>query len=104
LWAGDYNRDGFLDVLKTNFIDDVPNLYKNLKDGNFLEVTSPAGLALHTEFVSWGIAFVDFDNDGWKDIFIANGHVYPDIDSRPIGQVFKQPRILYWNRRDGMFY
>lgn len=102
--AGDYDHDGLLDIVKTNFADDTPNLYRNLGRGTFMEVTSRAGLAVHTQFVSWGVGFVDFDNDGWKDIFIANGHVYPDIDWRGVGQTFKQPRFLYWNRRDGEFY
>jgi hypothetical protein len=102
--AGDYDRDGLLDIFKTNFTDDIPNLYRNVKKGNFAEVTARAGLAVHTEFVSWGCGFLDFDNDGWKDIFIANGHVYPDIDRRGVGQSFKQQRLLYWNRRDNEFF
>jgi len=102
--AADYDRDGNLDIVKTNFTDDIPNLYRNLGNGTFTEVTTVAGLAVHTQFVSWGTAFLDFDQDGWKDIFIANGHVYPDIDARGIGQTFRQPRLLYWNRRDKEFY
>ncbi len=102
--AADYNHDGLLDIVKTNFTDDIPNLYQNFGDGSFVEVTTAAGLAVHTQFVSWGVAFLDFDQDGWKDIFIANGHVYPDIDTRHVGQTFRQPRLLYWNRRDGEFY
>ncbi len=102
--AADYNRDGLLDIVKTNFTDDIPNLYQNYGDGSFVEVTTAAGLAIHTQFVGWGVAFLDFDHDGWKDIFIANGHVYPDIDTRNVGQTFRQPRLLYWNRRDGQFY
>jgi hypothetical protein len=103
-WAGDYDRDGFLDLVKTNFTDDIPNLYRNLGNGTFSEVTAAAGLAVHTQFVSWGCGFVDVDGDGWKDIFIANGHVYPDIDARGVGQSFRQPRLLYWNRRDRQFF
>jgi hypothetical protein len=102
--AGDYDRDGLLDIVKTNFTDDIPNLYRNLGKGVFTEVTSAAGLAVHTQYVSWGCGFLDFDDDGWPDIFIANGHVYPDIDNRGVGQVFKQPRLLYWNRRDKEFF
>jgi hypothetical protein len=102
--AADYDGDGLLDIVKTNFTDDVPNLYRNLGRGNFAEVTAAAGLAAHTQFVTWGCAFLDFDNDGWKDIFIANGHVYPDIDGRGVGQTFHQPRLLYWNRRDKQFF
>jgi len=102
--AGDYDRDGNLDLVKTNFTDDIPNLYRNVGNGSFSEVTVAAGLAVHTEYVNWGTAFLDFDQDGWKDIFIVSGHVYPDIDMRNVGQSFKQPRLLYWNRRDGQFF
>jgi hypothetical protein len=102
--AADYNHDGWLDIVKTNFTGDIPNLYRNLGKLGFEEVTVMAGLAVHTQFVGWGCGFLDFDNDGWKDILIANGHVYPDIDKRGIGQTFKQQRLLYWNRRDGQFF
>ena len=102
--AADFDRDGFLDILKTNFTDDTPNLYRNLGNGTFSEITGPAGLAVHTNFVSWGCAFMDFDNDGWKDIFIANGHVYPDIDARGVGENFHQSRLVYWNRHDKQFF
>ncbi len=102
--AGDYDRDGLLDIVKTNFTDDIPNLYRNIGEGSFIGVTTAAGLAVHTQYVSWGVGFLDFDHDGWKDIFIANGHVYPDIDMRNVGQTFRQPRLLYWNRRDGEFH
>jgi hypothetical protein len=102
--AADYDRDGWLDIVKTNFTGDIPNLYRNLGKLGFGEVTAMAGLAVHTQFVGWGCGFLDFDNDGWKDILIANGHVYPEIDRRGIGQTFKQPRLLYWNRRDGQFF
>ncbi len=103
-WAGDYDHDGLLDIVKTNFMDDIPNLYRNLGKGTFMDATTAAGLAVHTQYVSWGCGFLDFDDDGWPDIFIANGHVYPDIDSRGVGQTFRQPRLLYWNRRDKQFY
>lgn len=102
--AADYDRDGHLDIVKTNFTDDIPNLYRNVGNGSFTEVTTIAGLAVHTQYVNWGVAFLDFDHDGWKDIFIASGHVYPDIDRRNVGQMFRQPRLLYWNRRDKQFY
>ena len=102
--AADYDGDGLLDIVKTNFTDDVPNLYRNLGRGSFTETTAPAGMASRTQFVSWGCAFLDFDHDGWKDIFIANGHVYPDIDGRGVGQTFHQQRLLYWNRRDKQFF
>jgi len=102
--AGDYDGDGLLDIVKTNFTEDIPNLYRNLGRGMFTDVTAEAGLAVNTQYVSWGCGFLDFDNDGWKDIFIANGHVYPDIDSRGIGQTFHQPRLLYWNHGGKEFF
>jgi hypothetical protein len=102
--AADYDGDGLLDIVKTNFTDDIPNLYRNMGRGTFSEVTASAGLASKTQYVSWGCGFLDFDNDGWKDILIVNGHVYPDIDGRGIGQMFHQPRLLYWNRGDKEFY
>jgi hypothetical protein len=102
--AGDYDGDGQLDIFKTNFSNDTNTLYRNLGDGNFADVTSRAGLAVHTQYVKWGAAFFDFDNDGWKDLFIADGHVYPFIENYKLGEEFKQPRQLFWNRRDGQFY
>lgn len=61
-------------------------------------------MAVHTRYLSWGTAFLDFDHDGWKDIFIANGHIYPSVDKIPVGQRFRQERLLYWNLRDGQFH
>jgi len=54
--------------------------------------------------LGWGTAFLDFDNDGWKDLIVANGHVYPEVDSGHTAENYKQPRLLYWNRRDGQFF
>jgi len=102
--AADFDGDGYLDIFKTNFSSDTNTLYRNLRDGTFVDVTSRAGLAVHTQWVKWGTAFLDFDNDGWNDIFIADGHVYPFIEKYHIGEVFKQPRQLFWNRGDGQFY
>ena len=102
--AADYDGDGFLDIFKTNFSSDTGTLYRNDHHGGFIDMTSKAGLARHTQYVKWGTAFLDFDHDGWKDLFIADGHVYPFIDKSGIGETFKQPRQLYWNRGDGEFY
>jgi hypothetical protein len=59
---------------------------------------------VHTQYVKWGTAFLDFDNDGWKDLFIADGHVYPFVEKYNLGDEFKQPRQLFWNRGDGQFF
>ena len=102
--AADYNGDGFLDIFKTNFSSDTNTLYRNAGDGTFADVTSQAGLAVHTQYVKWGTAFLDFDNDGWNDLFVADGHVYPFIENYGLGEEFKQPRQLFWNRGDGQFF
>jgi len=102
--AADYDGDGFLDIFKTNFSSDTNTLYRNMGDGTFSDVTSRAGLAVHTQYVKWGTAFLDVDNDGWKDLFIADGHVYPFIEKYTLGEAFHQPRQLFWNRGDGQFF
>ncbi len=96
---GDYDGDGWPDIVKTNFIDDLPNLYRNNGDGSFVETTLRAGLGKYSQFLGWGTAFVDYDNDGWPDIFMVNGHVYPGVKS---GE-YKQRRILYRNLGAGKF-
>jgi hypothetical protein len=101
--AGDYNGDGRLDIFKTNFSDDTATLYRNNGDGTFDDVTFPAGLGLHTQYLGWGAMFFDFDNDGWPDLILVNGHVYPEVDSQHLGSNFQEPRILYHNNGDGTF-
>ena len=102
--AADYNADGYLDIFKTNFSSDTSTLYRSTKDGGFLDVTAGSGLAVHTRDVKWGTAFFDFDQDGWKDLFIAAGHIYPSVDGSKVGETFKQARELFWNRGDGNFF
>ena len=82
--VGDYNLDGYLDLLVTNFSEDTPALYQNNRDGTLLDATYAAKLGLNTQFLSWGTAFVDLDLDGWKDLFIVSGHVYPEVDRPPL--------------------
>jgi len=101
--ATDYDHDGFIDIVKTNFEGDVPNLYRNNRDGTFTDVTYQAGLGSTTRFLGWGVCFLDFDNDGRKDIFIANGHVYPEVDTMTTDSRYKQQRLVYWNAGDGNF-
>jgi hypothetical protein len=102
--TADYNRDGLLDIFKTNFADDTHTLYKNTGGNNFTDETVDSGLAVNTRYLGWGTAFLDFDNDGWPDLILANGHVYPEVDNAATGEKFKQHRLLYWNRGDGQFY
>jgi hypothetical protein len=101
----DYDGDGWLDIIKTNFSDDTATLYRNNRDGTFSDVTSAAGLARNSQFLGWGTLFVDVDNDGWPDIFMANGHVYPEVDSRGLGlnNTFRERKLLYWNEHNGKF-
>jgi hypothetical protein len=101
--VADYDGDGKLDIFKTNFSDDTATLYRNNGDGTFDDVTYRAGLGLNTQYLGWGTMFLDFDNDGWPDLLLVNGHVYPEVDSQHLGSNFQEPRILYHNNGDGKF-
>jgi hypothetical protein len=99
----DFNGDGHLDIFKTNFSDDTSTLYRNDGDDTFTDATAAAGLGLHTQYLGWGTMFFDFDNDGWPDLILVNGHVYPEVDSQHLGSSYQEPRILYRNNGDGTF-
>jgi hypothetical protein len=101
--VGDYDGDGWLDIVKTNFTDQVTTVYRNNGDGTFHDSTLQAGLGVNTKYLGFGVGFIDFDNDGRKDIFIANGHVYPQITGRKLHVSYKQPRLLYRNLGEGRF-
>jgi hypothetical protein len=96
--VGDYNRDGKVDFYITNFSDDYNTLYRNDGDGNFSDVTARAGIATVTlPFLGWGTGFLDYDNDGLLDIFVANGHVYPGVDKQDWGTTWAQRPLLFRN-------
>ena len=101
--AADYDLDGNLDLVKTNFAGDTPSLYHNLDGGNFEDATFTAGLGAHTQFLGWGCGFLDFDNDGWPDILICNGHVYPEVEQLKTEAGYSQRKLLYRNLRNGHF-
>ena len=101
--AADYDLDGNLDIVKTNFAGDTPSLYHNLGGATFEDATFPAGLGIHTQFLGWGCGFLDFDNDGWPDILICNGHVYPEVEQLHTEAGYAQRKLLYRNLRNGKF-
>ncbi len=96
--VGDFDGDGWLDLVKTNFADDYPNLYRNNEGLYFEDICVRAGLASNPQYVGWGVEFVDLDNDGWQDIFQVNGHVYPELDHQTkISETFVQSNLVYRN-------
>ena len=95
---GDYDHDGLLDLFITNFDDEYNVLYRNAGRGSFVDVSYDAGVAMISlPYVGWGTKFFDYDNDGWLDLFVANGHAYPQRDR------YRQRKLLYKNNRDGTF-
>jgi hypothetical protein len=104
LAVGDYRNNGLVDLLVTDFSDDYKTLYRNDGDASFTEIASEAGIAqIPVPFVGWGDGFLDFDNDGWKDLMMINGHVYPQVDEHDWGTTFAQRPLLFRNTRDGKF-
>jgi hypothetical protein len=102
--VGDYNHGGKLDFYLTSFSDDYNTLYRNEGDGTFTDVTYPAGLSAPTiPFLAWGTGFIDFDNDGWLDLFVANGHVYPAVDQQDWGTTYAQRPQLFRNLNGSRF-
>ena len=101
---GDYLREGRLDIFVTNFTEQPDDLYHNMGEQGFEDVTYPAGLAKPSyPYVGWGTAFFDMDNDGWLDLLVANGHVYPQVDEIQAGPRYRQPMQLFRNHRDQTF-
>ena len=101
--AVDYDGDGWVDIIRTNFSDDTATLFHNNGDGTFSDVTNEAGLGRNTQFLGWGALFVDIDNDTWPDIFLANGHVYPEVEGKGFNTTFRERKVLYRNLGNGKF-
>jgi len=101
--AGDYDRDGWLDIFKTNFSGDTPSLYHNTGKSAFDDVTFPAGIGISTRWLGWGCGFVDIDNNGWLDIFLVNGHVYPEVERLTTEAGYAQRKVLFRNLQNGRF-
>jgi hypothetical protein len=99
--VGDYDGDGRLDLIKTHFSQDYTTLYRNLGGGLFADVSVRAGMRLGPQ-LGWGVGFVDLDNDGRLDVFVSNGHIYPDIDATGTS-TYLQRKQLYWNVGGGRF-
>ena len=103
LSADDFTHSGCQDIVKTNFSDDTPTLYRNRGDNNFDDVTYSAGLGKIKTWLGWGVQFYDFDNSGWPGILIANGHVYPEVEGKALGTSYREPKVAYYNLHDGTF-
>lgn len=101
--VGDYDGDGWLDIVRTNFTDQTTSLFRNNGDGTFSDSSLAAGLGLNTRYLGFGVGLIDYDNDGWKDLFIANGHVYSQLLGKHLHLTYKQPSLLYRNSGKGRF-
>lgn len=101
--TADFDGDGLLDIVKTNFAGDTSSLYRNLGGNVFEDATFPSGLGRNTRFLGWGAMFLDYDNDSWPDILLTNGHVYPEVADTAIEYGYKQRKVLYRNLGNGKF-
>jgi enediyne biosynthesis protein E4 len=101
---GDYDNDGDLDLFVTSFSEDYDTLYRNEGNGQFSDVSYAAGIGETTwSYLAWGTQFVDFDLDGWLDLVIANGHVYPEVDGAKLGTNYRQRNLFFRNLKRGKF-
>jgi hypothetical protein len=101
--TGDYDRNGTVDLFKTNFAGDTSTLYANDGKGSCEDRTFAAGIGLNTRWLGWGVAFVDLDNDGWLDLFLVNGHVYPEVQALQTEAGYQQRKVVYRNLANGRF-
>jgi hypothetical protein len=100
---GDFDRNGTLDIFKTNFAGDTSTLYSNTGDGFCDDRTFASGIGINTRWLGWGVGFVDLDRDGWRDLFLVNGHVYPEVEQLRTEAGYKQRKVVYRNLRNGRF-
>ncbi len=100
---GDYDLDGHLDLFKTHFADDTCGLYRNDGTGYFDDVTRASGIGVETRYICWGTGIVDLDNDGYPDIFMVTGNVYPEVERKFPQYASKTPRAIFRNLRNGTF-
>jgi enediyne biosynthesis protein E4 len=100
---GDYDLDGNLDIFKTHFADDTNVLYRNDGKGNFDDFTIRAGIGVETRYVGWGAGMIDLDNDGFPDLFMVTGSVYPEVERQLPAYPFRTPRLVFRNLGDGRF-
>ena len=100
---GDPGLNGSLDLFKTHFADDTSVLYLNDGAGHFSDGTLAAGFGVETRYISWGTGIFDFDNDGWPDIFVATGSIYPEVERVLPQYPWKTPRLIFRNLRNGRF-
>ena len=101
--VGDYDLNGELDIVKTHFQGDMPGLYHNEGKGDFVDVTIRAGLGVETQYICWGTGFCDLDNDGFPDIFMVAGGVYPEVERKFPNIPMAMPRLLFRNLGNGSF-
>jgi hypothetical protein len=101
--VGDYDRNGTIDIFKTNFAGDTSTLYANNGKGFCEDRTFAGGIGLNTRWLGWGVGFTDLDNDGWLDLFLVNGHVYPEVERLKTEAGYKQRKVVYRNLRNGRF-
>ena len=100
---GDYDRNGTMDIFKTNFAGDTSTLYANTGEGLCEDRTFAGGIGLNTRWLGWGAGFLDLDRDGWLDLFLANGHVYPEVDQLKTDAGYRQRKVVYRNLGNGRF-